>query len=507
MIKKALFTTRAGLRGLASLIILLLCRQAALAGGPQGYDNGWAIDYNNNGACLLTPTICSKLVAAKAGYIRIGFTLGFGHTNWDSTILGDYDTAVNNARNAGLEIIGLIPSGAWPGGQSSWNANSYECNGGNGDNSWINNYAQNAVVPIVQHFNNRIKIWEIWNEPNACTTCQSCGTQGGTFVYPSIFAQILAYSYADLEYAGLKSGNTVLSGGLFGQSIGNVYSYQNAGGQYLDDTYNVGINDTGAFGWAKSHWNTYPLDAIGQHVYIDQGGATSSSEFGQYLAWVRQAYTKYEGSGTSKGTIITEFGWTTASVSQSVQDQNMNTAFGVIEGGSYNYVKHAIWFQFADNCAAGMYYGVVDCNYNPKTAYNDSIYWQQYEGYRANGTVDNNILNYYNARGQAVLGDAFDNGGSPFVHTWSGNGYSASVQDFAGGSNGNVSGGVNIQDSSQGTYEINDVHGMCDFYLAHGGIGSFGSPKNDEYSYGSGTRQDFQAHYLTWDPTNGVVEH
>ncbi len=482
----------------------------AYAGGPQGYDNGWPIDYNNNGNCLLTPTVCADLVNAKAGYIRIGFTLGFGHTSWDSTILADYDAAVNNARNAGLEIIGLIPSGASSGvSQADWNSNSYECNGGNGDNSYINNFAQNDVVPLVQHFQNRVKIWEIWNEPNACTTCQNCGNEGGTYVYPSIFAQILAYSYADLEYAGLKNGNTILSGGVFGHNIGGVDSYGNAGAQYIDDTYNLGINTTGAFGWAKSHWNTYPLDAIGQHVYIDQSGVTSAGTFGQYLAWVRQAYTKYEGGSTAKNTIITEFGWTTSSVSQTTQDQNLNIAFGVIEGGSYNYVSHAIWFQYADNCAGGMFYGVVGCppSYSPKAAYNDSKLWQQYEGYWANGTLDNNIVNYFNARGQAVLGDALNNGGSPFVHVWSGGSYSANTQDFAGGSNGNVSGGVNIQDSSQGTYEINDVHGMCDFYLAHGGIGSFGSPKNDEYSYNGGTRQDFQAHYLTWTSSGGIVEH
>lgn len=481
--------------------LLFPCADSVLAGGPQGYDNGWVID--NSGNPLLTSSVAAKIVQGESGYIRMEFRLVNGNNTWNNTMLGYYDTVVNNARNAGLQIIALIDGSSWPGNQASWNANSWECSGGNGDNSYINGFAQNAVVPIVQHFYNRIQIYELWNEPNACTTCQSCGNEGGTYMYPSCFSQLLANSYADLEYAGLKSEVTVLSGGVFGHSIGGVYSYANSGAQYLDDTYNVGINTVGSFAYTKSHWGTYPLDAIGQHVYIDQGGTTSASEFGQYLAWVRQAYTKYEGSGTKKGTIITEFGWTTSNVSQSVQDQNMNTAFGVIEGGSYNYVKHAIWFQWADNCAAGMYYGVVDCNGNPKQCYNDSTYWQEYEGYYANGTLDSNIHNYFESKGQAAMGNAFDNGGSPFVHTWSGNGYSAQVQDFQAGANGTL----NIQDSSFGTFQINDVHGLWDYYLAHGGIGDFGAAKNDEYTYNGGTRQDFQAHYLTWTSSGGIVEH
>ena len=68
---------------------------------------------------------------------------------------------------------------------------------------------------------------------------------------------------------------------------------------------------------------------------------------------------------------------------------------------------------------------------------------------------------------------AYDNGGTAWVHTWG----SATVQDFQGGLNGTL----NIQTSTYGTCQINNVHGMWSFYLAHGGIGSFGPAKNDEY--------------------------
>lgn len=464
----------------------------------MGVDVGWVID--NSGNPLFTSTKATSIVQGKTGYIRMEFRLVNGQTSWNSLMLGYYDTVVNNARNAGLQIIGLVDYTSWPGSQSDWCQNDWECDGGNGDNTYINNFAQNAVVSLVQHFHDRIQIWELWNEPNAWTSQNSCRFSGGSYIYPSNFSQLLANSYADLEYAGLKQYVTVLSGGVFGHSIGGVYSYGNAGAQYIDDTYNVGINSVGSFAYTKSHWGTYPLDAVGQHIYIDQGGTTSSSEFQQYITWVRNAVTKYEGSGTGKKTMITEFGWTTSSVSQSVQNQNLNTAFGVIEG-DYGTISHAVWFDWQDGGAGN--YGVLDSSGNPKTAYPSYQYQEQYEGYWSSGSLDNNIVNYFNGRGQAKMGNAFDNGGTAWVHTWSGNGYSANVQDFQAGSNGSL----NIQESSFGTFQINNVHGLWSFYLAHGGIGHYGAAKNDEYAFGSGTRQDFQVHYLTWDPTNGVVEH
>ena len=484
--------------GLVRAFALCLCLcvwqgcPSARAAGPQGLNDGWMID--NNGNPLFTASRASAFSSAKAGWIRCGMRLIPGHTTWDSTMLGYYDTVVNNARNAGLSVLILVNNESWPGSQSSWEQNAYETTGGNGDNSYINNFAQNAVVPIVQHFKDRCQNYEIWNEPNV----------GGSYMYPSNFAQILAYSYADLEYAGIKNGNTIIMGGVSGTGDPyNGYSYSLAGAQYIDDTYNMGVNVTGAFGWAKSHWNTYPLDAVAQHIYIDYDTTTSSGEFGQYISWVRQAYAKYEGSGTGKKTWITEFGWSTTYVSQSTQDQNLVTAFGVIEGGSYNYVTNALWFSYQDNSAANLYFGIVDTNGNHKACYPDFTFWEDYYGYYSNGSLDSNVANYENSRGQAAMGNPYDNGGSPFVHKWTSGSYWANVQDCRDGSHQRLC----VQDSGWGTFEINDIHGIWDCYLSHGGIGN-DAAKNNEYTSGSGTRQDFgSGHYITWDPTNGTVYH
>src|SRR5438309_11530464 len=75
----------------------------AHAGGPYGADNGWAI--NNNGTPLLTSTVASQLSAGETGWIRIEMRLPPGSNTWTSPMLADYDTAVNNARNAGIEVL------------------------------------------------------------------------------------------------------------------------------------------------------------------------------------------------------------------------------------------------------------------------------------------------------------------------------------------------------------------------------------------------------------------
>ncbi len=91
-------------------------------GGPYGADNGWSVDHNS-GAVYLTSTVAGQMSKGETGWIRIAMFLVKGHTSWDSTVLGYYDTAVNNARRAGLQVLMLIDGGSWPGGQAAWYAN------------------------------------------------------------------------------------------------------------------------------------------------------------------------------------------------------------------------------------------------------------------------------------------------------------------------------------------------------------------------------------------------
>lgn len=370
-------------RWFAMLVFFLalgFASRMASASGTMGVDNGWVID--NSGNPLLTSAVAGRLRQAQVGWVRMEFRLVNGNTTWNSAMLGYYDTVVNTARANGLQVLGLIDYTSWPGSQSDWTANNFENTGGSGDNSFVDNFAQNAAVPIIAHFHDRVKIWEIWNEPNAWTSNPSPGVYtGGTFMYPSNFSQLLAKTYAAVKETNGIQDVQLISGGVFGHDIAGK-TYSDAGAQYIDDTYNVGINTVGSFAYTMNHWGTYPLDGIGQHIYIDQGATTTSGAIQQYCDWVRQAYTKYEGTETSKHSFITEIGWSTSNVSQSVQDQNMNTAFSVLEGGTAHYVQTAIWFNWQDNVAANLYFGVLDSSSNPKLCYNDFVSALTYFGFR-----------------------------------------------------------------------------------------------------------------------------
>src|SRR5215472_12768610 len=82
------------------------CLSSLQAAGPIGVDGGWVI--NNSGGILLTPSLCSSYTAAGVGWLRVNMRLVNGNTNWNSTMLGYYDTAINNAAAAGIQCVILM---------------------------------------------------------------------------------------------------------------------------------------------------------------------------------------------------------------------------------------------------------------------------------------------------------------------------------------------------------------------------------------------------------------
>jgi regulation of enolase protein 1 (concanavalin A-like superfamily) len=476
----------------------------ARGAGPYGVDNGWAVD--DSGDILLTASVATQLSQAEAGWVRVEMRLFGSHTNWDSTILGYYDTAVNNARNAGLQVLMLIDNTSWPGSQTDWTQSNSENNPGtNGDNPYVEGYATNAVVPIVEHFSTRVNCYELWNEPNSWTSSSGTVYTGGTFIYPSNYGWLLTRSWEAVHIAQQINNVTLFFGGVFGHNIDGVTNYANAGAQYVDDTYSTGTNATkgGSFAHTKSNYNAYPLDGVGEHLYLSQGGLVSSNTFRQYEDWVRQAYTKYEGTNTPKKTFITEFAWETTNsvnssgVSQAVQDTNLVAAFSAIKATPY--VQLAIWFSLEDNTAADLYYGVLDTTGAPKQSYPDFQRAERFEGMFANAATNAGIQTYYLGLGQAALGDPYDNGNGAWVYAFL-NGY---AQDCNGGSHLQLT----LMSSTNGAFELNNLHGFWSFYNTNNGAVAFGYATTNAYAYGTGTRQDFLRGYLTWDAVNQVVWH
>jgi hypothetical protein len=290
-------------------------------------------------------------------------------------------------------------------------------------------------------------------------------------------------------HVDLRADVVLFSGGVFGHNIGGPFSYDRAGAQFLDDTYHAGIA-YGPFQDMKSRYSSYPLDGVGQHIYINSGGVMDASNFRLYEDYVRQAYTKYEGADTPKKTYITEFGWQTHAVSEAVQDQNLVSAFQTIDQTPY--VAMAIWFQWQDNPAGGLYYGVVDPNGNPKQAFSDYVHYETVQGRFADGTVSQPIADYFNAAGPVAMGNPQDLGKGPFVFA-AARGYG---QDTTGGARGTLT----IYTGPAGTYEVLAAHGIRCVYEKRGGPDRLGLPVGEESQQGELYGQQFERGTVTVPP-------
>ncbi|HEV2329859.1 MAG TPA: PA14 domain-containing protein [Verrucomicrobiae bacterium] len=465
-------------RNVLTLWCLSLCAAlpCAKAAGPVGVDGGWVVA--NNGGLNLSTSLCSNYTAAEVGVLRIEFRLVNGYTNWNSTMLGYYDSAINNARAAGIQVCGLIDYTSLNGSKTTWNANANESTGGNGDNAYVDAFATNVVNTIVQHFHDRIKLWEIWNEPNVTAT----------YVYPSVYSWMVAKSWEQIHLYLQLGDCTVIAGAGDTNWLNSVFQEGNS-------------SAVNSFPPAKSTYGGYPMDGYAQHIYIDGWEEAPAADIQNYIDLYHNTYAGYEGSGTTKGTYVTEFGWNAYyledcygyswSQAMQIQADDMATTFNTMfVGGSGEFVKYASWYTWQDQANGGSCnntgsgFGVLDVNGNKKTDYSNFQFWEAYEAYYSNGTIDNNIQKYFSSHGgQAVMGNPYDNGGSAFVHSWGG----ANVQDYTGGTGSDKT----VFDGSYGTNEINDNNGFRNFYIDAGGPGKFGIPKNNEYAISGGTQQDF----------------
>lgn len=313
----------------------------------QGLQSGWAID--DSGNLDFPHSVLRSLPLMKeagAGWVRINFRLGSCYNDWvtlgcnGKTALEQYTSLVNSVSDQGLKVLGLLSNESQQGGQSSWQENNAENTAGNGDNAYIQAYAQTAVS-LAQNLQGKVETWELWNEPNCWSSNPSPGVYTEcSYIYPSNFAWMLKRVYEGVKTAGITV--TLLSGGLLGHDIGGSFS---PGSDYLTNTYNQGI--------AKADWEvfkqtygTYPLDQIGYHLYIDQGGTTSSFKVQNYLNDIRNAYVAFEGAATGKKIAVTEFGWTTVSLSERTQANNLKTAYMTFKNTSY--VLNGYWFKIQD---------------------------------------------------------------------------------------------------------------------------------------------------------------
>lgn len=463
-------------RGLLLAFFLAMLTLPLFASGPYGADDGEVV--STTGTPLVTKADMQAMAAAGTGWIRVEMRSIPGHTTWDSTALGYYDTIVNNARNAGLQVLMLVDGTSWAGGQAAWEENNAEVAGGNGRNDYVVSFAQQALSPIMEHFSDRVRYFEIWNEPNSWTTSYGVG---GTFMYPSNFAWLLAECWK-VAHVDQRADVVIVSGGVLGLATNGDFSYDNAGAQYIDDTYQAGIQ-YGPFREMRRRYGTYPVDGVAQHIYIDQGDVMPSSDFRLYEDYVREAYTKYEGLDTRKKTYITEVGWHQTAATQELEDENLVTTFQTID--STPYIHMAIWFQWQDHPAAGLYYGVVESNGSPKLALPDYENYETVQGRFVDRSVFQPIADFAASAGPVALGNPEDLGHGAFVYDVP----HGEAQDYAGGSLGILT----VYSGPQGTFDVSNEYAIRCLYEARGGPDRLGLPVDEEAEIADKFyRQDFE---------------
>jgi hypothetical protein len=442
----------------------------------------------------------ANCIGARAGWVRFGIYLR-SYTSWSSAAFAQYDADVQNYLNNGVQPILLIDNQSYPSAPypSSWNSNS----GGNGDNAQIDDFANNYAVPIIAHYKAMgVRYFEIWNEPNV------------NGINSRSYAAILSKVYQAERQAGLHTdGLTIL--GMCVAGTGDQWNAPNqsrSGADYVTAVYHDGIT-YGDWTYVHNTYGTYPLNGIAQHIYLytDSPGTfpANAGYYGTYIDYVHNAAVAY---GDNLGTYLTEWGFETLNGTQAQQDTNMKAAWSSIM--SRKAVKAFCWFQYGDNPGANLYYGIVDNNGNNKQIFNDFKNDQStFEWRNSDGSVNTYIQAYWNSHGGAShFGSPVDFGGGARVHKWtvSGSSHWGNVQDYQKSPAAHQK-RIIIQSGLSGnpTYQVNDDSAAYFYskYMGSGSMGYFGCPLNDAYSYNGGTRQDFESHYLTWDPTNGTVIH
>ncbi|GAC1637837.1 MAG: hypothetical protein NVS4B8_03100 [Herpetosiphon sp.] len=335
---------------------------AAPVGIGQGLQIGAVID--DAGRILITDRQLDAIAQSGAKWIKINFRLG-RFQNWTETTtfgysaLSLYDQIVSRAQLRNLQVLGELSNESWPGWLAMWQVNNAETTPGNGNNKYLSDFATYAAGVLAQHYQatGQITNWEVWNEPNLPLT----------YLYPSNFAWLLTDVHQAFKLAGADSASVVSGGIATLQDNTGALTSVSSGADYLTATYRQGQ--------VLANWNaikaadgSYPLDNVGQHLYIDPYTTTSAANVKLALDLIHNAYVAAEGGATNKMIVMTEFGWETNNVPEAVQADNLqitNTQFKAT-----SFFLNGYWFFLQDEPGAVLYYGLLRSDATQKPAWN-----------------------------------------------------------------------------------------------------------------------------------------
>ena len=310
-------TARSFLAASAAGASLLLANPAAMARDCATWSGNGPGVYNlQNG---LTEQYAQAVDQAGLGGLRLGFRIDT-QTTWDQALFDQYDAYLAVAREHGLDVMGIVLYESTTEGQASWNS-GYDAMG-------MSPYVQlfvDTAKTLFSRYGDQIKNWEIWNEPNAWTNASYATdptNAGGTYILPLVYSKMFAEVFVQAQSTITSKGLHLVAGGLFAHDIGGSFSPAT--------DYAAQVYQQGPWDWMQANYGRrYPWDAFGYHIYIDQGGATSSAHIQQYLDAIHTLQTQ---QSDSSPLWITEFGWQSPSpVSDAQQASNIDTALTLFE--------------------------------------------------------------------------------------------------------------------------------------------------------------------------------
>lgn len=246
--------------------------------------------------------------AMNVGWVRINLVHEPGH-NLDFYF---YDQIIDAYVARGIEVYLLI------------NDEAVNSSAPLGSDAWIGAYVATAAN-IVGHYKERVRFYELVNEPN-----DFAGGSSARFT-PAQFAKILRDTRAIVKGTNPDRCQDVqlVSGPLF--------SFDgNSGADYLQQTFAAA--------------GSVPVDAIGYHMYVAQGtGSTTADVRTQMLANLSAI-----GAVSDKPIWVSEYGWEASAVGETLQAERLTAGYNAMT--EYGNVAGAFYFNMHD--FPGATYGV-----------------------------------------------------------------------------------------------------------------------------------------------------
>lgn len=263
-----------------------------------------------------------------ASWVRLNFIVkdDLGWTGVDDQkFIDTYNQIVDAYTREGIQIIGLIGAESAKGTPGGYDRNNPQ--------DFTRKYVEIADS-IISRFGDRVKVFELFNEPNDWA--------GGTSPQVPVryFAGYLEKIYQKVKIEKGRSDIALISGPLFSFDLTTA-------ADYLRDTYDFGINQSG---WKdiKTKTGSYPLDGVGYHLYVAQGMTDQDQVENKLNENINAIKGVIDEKDPGKKIWISEVGWGTGQgrVTEDVQAANLEKAYQVLKSNPA--VKLGMWFALMD---------------------------------------------------------------------------------------------------------------------------------------------------------------